>query len=255
MKKKIIGIFVCVLMIAPTLSATGAMNFQTIKLVNDNNYSQPNQNNPTTSPSLITIKIVAKVILVDDSYNLLSGVIKVNDTIRGKYTYDSGIPDSEPNNSNIGLYDFTSSSCGIELTAGGLVFKTNPSDVDFHIGIFNDGSYGDEYIVYSGKNLQLSNGMLVDDIMLVLIDSSSTAFSSDALPVTAPVLEDFDYYNALRIHGYNPSSGYSFVILMNVTKATKSKAKDAYFTTQPGLVWFLERFPNVFPILRHLLKL
>jgi len=254
MKKKIIVIFVCTLMIATALSATGTMNFQTTKLVNENNSFEPYLST-SANTGLITINIVAKVIAISDEHNILGGSIKVNDTITGKYTYDSGIPDSKPNNTNRGEYYFMSSSCGIELKSGGFVFKTNPSEIDFKITILNDDYYnGDYYVVYSGKNLQLSNGILVLYIILSFSDKSNTVFSSDALPTTAPDLADFDE-NILWIQGQHPSLPYGFVIWANVTKATKNRARDIHFAEHLVLIWLLERFQNMFTLLRQLMSI
>jgi hypothetical protein len=256
MNKKIVGIFVFTLLIVTAISATGAMNVQTTWYVHENNHYKPYQNTPANSPGFICIKIIAKVAYISDTYNLLGDVIQINDTISGKYTYDSGTPDSNPD-PKIGDYRHISSSFGIEVKAGNLVFKTNPSNVDFLIELVND--YGnpqrDFYLVQSYNNLQLSNGMFVDRIYWQLEDNTSSALSNTALPTTAPVLPKWQSKLGLTLIGYdpdNPSKG--FVIRAHVTKATKSKARDVYFTTQPILIWLLERFPNIFPILQKVIQ-
>ena len=110
------------LMIVTVLPAAGAVNVQNVLPV---------------ASGLIGIKIVATVTMVTDSNNLLGGAIHVNDTITGKYIYNSGAPDIEPD-PNIGAYLSTTSPCGIELKAGDFVFKTDPSDIDLGIAIWND---------------------------------------------------------------------------------------------------------------------
>ena len=263
MRKKIVGILVCTLLIATALTGTGAMNFQTTYLVNEDNSSKIYQYTPANSPGLITIKIVAKVYNVSDPNNLLGGAIKVDDKITGKYIYDSGAPDSNPN-TTIGEYWYNSSPCGIEVKAGGLVFKTDPNDVDFAIAIGNDWGYPyfnwDIYEVISFNNLNLSNDIPYL-IVWILIDESCTAISSDALPTTAPDLSKWNQSTSyvgggLIITGFDPYN-YSlhFDILADVTKATKSRARDVHSIMQPILLWLFERFPNIFPILRHLMKL
>jgi len=117
MNKKIIGILVFTLIIVTTFTATGVMNIQTTWLVNKNNYFQPNQNNPANSPNLITIRIVAKIVGVNDPNNVLGGTVKVNGTIKGKYTNDLNATDEEPD-PKIGIYRYYSSPCGIEVKAG-----------------------------------------------------------------------------------------------------------------------------------------
>jgi len=256
MMKKIIGILVCTLLIITALSATGATNVHTSVYVNENKDLDPYQSNPTKSPDIITIKIEAQVTSVIDPSNLLEGKILVNDSITGKYTYDSATPDSDPD-PHYGVYEYNSSTFGIELEVGGFVFKTNSSDVDFTITIANNFSYNwDLYTVESNNNSQLSNGLLVNSIAWGLIDTTGNALSSDALPTTAPVLSDWEE-NILFIYGSSPSNPYDmYFITANVTKVTKSKSKsrDVYFTTQPILIWLLERFPNLYPILKHILK-
>ena len=222
----------------------------------------------------IGIKIVAKVLVVLDPHNLLGGVIQVDDRITGKYVYDSGTPDTNPN-PNVGEYHHTSSSCGIEVKAGGLVFKTNPNDVDFLVLLQNDEGItpADYYSVFSYNNLQLSNGMLAGRVFWDLKDDSCTALSTADLPTTAPMLADWNTGMGLNLEGSNPSDpSKTFLIIANVTKATKNIGADiyetenswaapsvamSYFYNQPfKQCWIkvLERFPNAFPILRHLLE-
>jgi hypothetical protein len=254
MMKKIVGILVCMLLIITTLSATGATNVQTLRHVTEKNDLNPYQNTPTKSPGIINIKIVGKITKVLDPQNLLEGVIQVNDSITGKYTYDSGEPDSDPD-PHKGEYEYNSPTFGIELEAGGLVFKTNPNDVDFSITILNNYYYNwDHYSLSSNNNLQLSNGLFIYYIIWQLIDQTGNVFSNDALPTTAPVLSDWSE-NTIYIDGYNPSIYDTYHIKAEVTKVTlsRSKARDDYFTTQPILIWLFERFPNLFPILQHLL--
>ena len=258
MLKKILWIFICTLMIATTLTATGAINFQTKWLINENNNIQSYQNAPIDSPNLIAINIIAKVVSVDDSHNLLGGTIKVNDTIKGKYIYDSNATDinADP---NIGVYWCNFSTCGIEVKAGGFVFKTDPNDVEFAIAIGNDlvNPNGDLYEVISFSNLNLSNGLVVYGLEWFLYDPTGTALSDDVLPTTAPVLSKWNQSASgygLTLAGYNPTNFSAFTIRADVTKVAKSRAKDTYYTTQPILIRLLERFPKIFPILRHLMK-
>jgi len=254
MKMKIIGIFVCMSLLVTALSATGATNVQTLEYVMENNELELYTSTPANSPFHIIIKIVAQVTFVYDEYNILGGAIKVGDEITGKYTYNSRTPDSEPD-PHQGKYEYTSSPFGIELKTGEFVFKTNPNDVKFRISIGDDCFYtGDSYIVFSYNNSPLSNGIIVDSIYWHLNDRDGNALSSDVLPITAPVLSDWPW-NELGIAGYKPGSGI-FIIYAKVTKVTKcrSKTRDVYFTTQPILFWLLERFPNIFLILRQLLE-
>jgi len=255
MKKKIFCILFCTLLIITTLSAIGTTNVQTSEEVKENNYLEPYPSIPANSPDIITIKIVAKVLEVNDPDNLLDGTIKVNDTITGKYTYDSGATDINPDPTQ-GEYWYNSSPCGVEVEAGGFVFKTDPNNVDFIFYIFNDCIIpyypGDLYGFDSLNNSNLSNGLQVRYFYWALYDNSGTAISSDTLPTTAPVLSKWNQSTAgygLHIDGHDPSLEDFFAIEADVIKATRSRARDVHFITQPILQWLFERFP----ILKHLM--
>jgi len=274
MKKKIVGIFVCMLMIGTVLPVLGALNSKTTWYQKENTFSNL-QTIPAES-GMITINLRAKVKVVYDPNNLLGGVIQVNDTITGKYKYDSGTPDNS-SDPNAGIYLHKSSSFGFEVKAGGLTFKTNPSDVYFYILIHNDVNHPplyDLYFVYSLHNLQLTNGMLCTSISWELIDYNCTAISSDALPVNAPVLSDWIQPIGLALNGKNPSNpSQVFHIFAEVIKATKSRAvdihgKNAQLSTSPMITTpylqqklfmiflerLFERFPNAVSIHRHLMR-
>jgi len=265
MKKKIIGIFVCGLVIAvAVLPVTGAANVKTIWNVNENNYSKPYQNTPAKSPDLITVKIVAEVVNVSDPYNLLGDTIHKNDVITGKYTYDTATPDTEPD-PTIGEYIYNSSLCGWNIKAGGFIFKSDPSSIEpFYYYIGNDfvsGNFsGDGVEISSYNNPVLSNGLTVDWIFWGLYDTSGTAINSTDLPTTAPVLSDWEQSQSpgeggILIIGHDPSdSNKVYQITADVTKATKSKTGDIYFITQPILIWLFEQFSNIFPVMRNFMK-
>lgn len=223
----------------------------------------------TLGLGLIGIEIVAKVFYVYDPDNLLNGTIQINDTITSKYVYNSKTPDSTPDDPNIGTYEMNSSKYGIEVNASGLIFKTDPNDVDFSIGILNNIEYGqplDIYRVSSDNNLPLSNGMTVMNIIWNLQDLNSTALTNDFLPTKAPILEDWQV-NELMIVIRDPSNpSKASVIQAQVTSATKNTAIDEvdndlrtpslYSHNIPFTQFWMklfERFPNAFPILRHFL--
>lgn len=213
--------YVCTLMIATVLPVVGAANVQS-----------PD----TLASGLIGIKIVAKVYEVTDPHNLLGGVIKVNDTITGKYVYDAGTPDAFPADPSVGKYDMISSSCGFEVGAGGLIFKTNPSDVDFYLLIINDYYAGyphpDLYVVCSQNNLQLANGMIVDWFQWELKDPNGTVLTNDSLLTTAPVLANWVSIYGLTLYGYDPANpSKEYVVRAHVTKATKNCVIGGYDAT------------------------
>jgi hypothetical protein len=184
---------------------------------------------PAAGFSLITIQIVATVTQVSDSYNLLGGVIQVNDTLTGKYMYDARATDWDPDSHN-GTYWYTSSPCGFELKTSTCNFTTDPNKVNFAIVLCNDYSMNgsppeDVFIVTSLKNLPLPNGLLITNIEWDLRDTTATALRNDDLPTTAPVLADWDSGQGLFIDGSSPSHhSQTFRITAHVTQATKNNA-------------------------------
>ena len=225
---KIIGLFICMLMIISViLPVTGTENVKTTINTNENNYSKPYQNTPANPLGIITIKFEGKVTNVDDPDNALEGLITVDEIITGKYTYNTWTKDSDPS-SERGSYLFTSSLYGIEVNAGGLVFKTDPNFVEFNIDIVNraPGDF-DGYSLASGHNLPISDTWSVDAIYWILFNESGTAFSSDALPTTALDLSSWDDSFGFTISGSSSEPGTSdFHIVIHITEVTKNKAID-----------------------------
>jgi len=153
--------------------------------------------------TLITIEITATVDSVYDPSGYLEGNIGVGDTITGTYTYESTTLDTNPS-PYVGDYEYYGPPFGIFLSVEGFEFKTDSTNVDFAIEIINDytsGGLHDAYGVLSGNNLPLSNGASVDHISWWLRDSSANALSSDALPTTAPFLDNWQSGNRLRLDG------------------------------------------------------
>ena len=164
------------------------------------------------------------------------------------------------------------------LRLGGFVFKTDPSNVEFGICVYNDFDYYgppfDAYTLWSDENKPLSNGMLVTVIYWELSDATATALSGPDLPVTAPVLTDWGSGMDLIIQGEDPSDPHKdYTIYAHVTEATKNNAVDAYGVESdwktPSITmpysynlpfmqfWIklFEQFPHVFPILRQILNI
>jgi hypothetical protein len=147
---------------------------------------------------LITIGLTAEVTGVSDIYGHLEDKIHVGDTVTGTYTYDSATLDSEPDPA-VGRYEYSTPPAGICLTVGGLEFKTDPCSVGFELYVADNYLGEDRYGVSSYSNLPLPNGTPVQSIAWYLEDSTGTALSSDALPLTEPNLADWDYNWGLHI--------------------------------------------------------
>ena len=142
---------------------------------------------------IVEISLTAEITYISDP-SQFDGQLQIGDIITGSYKYESTTLDSNPLLS-VGDYEHYSSPYGISLTAGGFVFQTDPDNVDFLVSVANDHLYsgtGDAYKLISYNNLPLSNGVLIAGIDWQLDDLSGTALSSDALPTTPPVLDDWD---------------------------------------------------------------
>ena len=165
--------------------------------------------------AIIIIDLTAEISDVDDLGGLLEGLVNVGDIITGSYTYDSATPDSKPSET-VGQYEYVTQPYGVSLSVGGFVFQTDPENINFLVSVGNNHLGDDRYSLRSYSNLPLSNGVLVDHISWQLVDYSATALSSDALPTTPPVLEDWQSIFGITItFGYKGSS----MIRAHVTSA------------------------------------
>ena len=151
----------------------------------------------------ITIEITGNVTSIGGYKEAVPDTIYAGVTFTGTYTYDSSTMDSG------GGHYWHDAPYGIELSLGGYEFKTAPTHVgQFDMWIINDGvgnGVKDYYLVRSYENFSVpSVDFAISSIEWNLWDSTHTVLSSGALPVTAPILTDWDY-NVLKIHGlYGP---------------------------------------------------
>jgi len=165
---------------------------------------------------LITISITAQVGRIDDDSNLFGGQIQVGDTITGFYTYDTDTPDGA-STPDAGDYWFYNWPCGISLNVSGFSFKSDPNNTEFYVGIGNDNPWydpninQDTFVLRSNNNLPVYNDIYANEIDWTLDDYTGNALSSDALPTTAPVLEDWSGDWGIRIWGGKPGVGSFFI--------------------------------------------
>ncbi|MFA6187056.1 MAG: hypothetical protein WC770_07600 [Phycisphaerae bacterium] len=176
----------------------------------------------------ITIQISGTI--TSTSGNGLPSTIHEGVIFTGVYTYDSLTSDLYPS-SQRGEYQINDMS----IVISGYEFKVAPKLV-----IMDDDPVNgvkDYYIVYTGKDFTVpSAGLTIDYIRWALWDSSHTAFSSDALPITAPVLTKWDH-NVLDIYGFD-SLGYGLSIQGTITHATPEPLTGVLLTMG---VFFLRR--------------
>ena len=176
---------------------------------------------------IIEIDLTAEILYIDETYDWFNGQLKVGDIMIGSYAYDSLTPDTDPLGfDTVGQYLHYTAPFGFSLSAGGIVFQTDPQNVDFLITILNNHNGRDEYSWLSYNNLALNNDVytLYYDIGWALVDYSYAALSSDALSIMPPVLEDWEY-NRLTIDGFVEGSCDIFPLLRaRVTSAIPEPA-------------------------------
>jgi hypothetical protein len=157
---------------------------------------------------LITIAIEADISAVSDPCGHLEGKISSGGFLTGYYIYDLSTLDTDPSPST-GVYWQSNPICGMFLSAGGFRFDTNAVDVHYLVGVENNLSSKDKYLVESFNNLDLSNGVKLGDMFWQLEDSTMLALDSDALPTDAPDLNAWDE-NYLYITGGPRGMEFSF---------------------------------------------
>lgn len=157
----------------------------------------------------ITVGIIAEVTEVA-GYEILEGKVKVGDIIEGTYTYDTSAPGKYPSTSGMSNeYEFSSAPCGILLKVGGLVFQTDPNDVEFIVKLMNDAlgvaHDWDRFTLRSRRNIMFIDDIIYEDISMdsisIYLEDSLlssygfyhplTALLTTALPASAPVLADW----------------------------------------------------------------
>jgi hypothetical protein len=173
---------------------------------------------------LITLAISGQVNSVTDPYgNPYSGLEGVYSgaAITGTYTYDSTTLDMYPSDPSFAQYWSYATPVGISLEIAGFSFKTDPTNVKFYVEVQNDNSFGEDiYSIGSYYNLfPLSDATLSDSISWELVDSTGTALSRDALPLTAPDLTKWDNTWRGNLLHIDSSRGGQYVIQGTITSA------------------------------------
>jgi hypothetical protein len=129
---------------------------------------------------IVTMEISGYVTNLIGQQSVLPETINLYDQISGTYKYGTTAVDKNPSLST-GDYEFKSAPFGISLNLDGMIFASNPQNVDFLIEINNDYNGKDSYIINSGNNLPLSNGTAVAPIRWELNDNTAIALSNDGL--------------------------------------------------------------------------
>jgi len=146
----------------------------------------------------VNIEITGWVTHIYDDAGVLEGQINVDDIVTGWYRYDSSTPDTNPSIA-IGDYKYNTPPFGVSLNIGGLLFASDPQNLDFLIQVRNDYNSEDIYLLSSTNNLPILNDVTVAPIRWLLEDDTCTALNSDALPLTAPTWAGWCSGNTLSI--------------------------------------------------------
>lgn len=170
----------------------------------------------------VTVAIRANVTSVDDYSGILSGRIQVGDVIDGYYVYDTATPDS--NSSTIGgTYWHHSTQHGMALEINGLLFASDPGDVQFVVEVQDNvvGKKYEQYALKSNKNIfDMSapdgDSPVTNTLSWNLAAFTGAALSSDQLPGSSPVLADW-LSNSLSI--YSSGNGRKYLVTAKVTSA------------------------------------
>jgi|GEM_PF-6594317 len=169
---------------------------------------------------LVTVRFTADVVKVEDQCGVLQGRVKLHDTMRGWYTYDTSAPDQDPSCSS-GRYEFLSPPCGITLEVGGYVFQSDPSGVRLEVRTRNDvgdmRGLLDALYLESYANIMLDGDIAISSVSIKSIsvaledwleipDHPRLGLLSDKLPACAPALSDWPVYPAPKSN-YPPQRG------------------------------------------------
>ena len=164
--------------------------------------NQPTLNDAPNSTNSKDVKIAftGTVTQVDDRANNLNGNVRVGDKITGEYTYKLSTKDSNTDQT-VGDYKHDKKAFGITVNARGLVFKTDPKNVNFLVELVNRGT--DHYLLRSYNNLPISDTAKVEHISWQLDDETGNALSNDSLKTapTPPVLQNWKDLYGLTITG------------------------------------------------------
>jgi len=186
----------------------------------------------------ITIEITGNITSVGGDVGSIPSTIYAGVSFTGTYTYDSLTLDSDPD-PHRGIY-VHDAPYGLSIILGGYEFKTAPNHTgNFEMQISDDSSVNgvwDYYAVGSDQIISVpSSGFTTNYISWGLGDSTHTALSSDALPVIAPVLTNWDR-NVLTISG---SGEHGLSIKGTVTQAVPEPLTGVLMLI--GLLFFRRR--------------
>lgn len=170
------------------------------------------------SAQQVTFEVSATVNYVDDMYNKLQGNVFVGQQISGTYTFESSVPDGDSSYDSA-YYDLTNTGAqGFDLLAGGLSFKSDPTQSGYMHTIHIRNSLPDNMHFGTWGSVPLPDGTLVWDINLDFIDDTGSAFNDTLLSDVPPDLNKFNikdlhisgdsFWFGAKIDSIQPAGGY-----------------------------------------------
>lgn len=177
----------------------------------------------------VTFDFTARVISVEDAHNVLGGTVALNDSVGGSYTFDASTVDTDPR-TEVGSYAYNALPNGINFNIGGLAFETNPVDPRFTVVVNDFASY--EFYAVSASNLLHPFGtqVTVDQAAFELYDFvlPFNSFSSDAIPLDPPNVENFAFRHELFVAGRDGQDTFRIICeMLTVTSANTSPSADS----------------------------
>lgn len=171
------------------------------------------------SAELVTVEVTGTVDFVNDPTGALAGEVQTGGTVTGRYTYDTAVPDNDPN-PEYGRYEQDPSQLALRLEIGNLVFATNetPTSSAFAAVDVMNSTYGDSFHVGAGANFQpLASGATVQHVDFDFFDPTGTALTTDALLTTAPQVAGFA--DPMVFVAGNDASGNWYDFRVRITSA------------------------------------
>jgi len=149
--------------------------------------------------AIITWEFAGEVTVVDDPQGTLGGRVQVGDPLAGTYTFDSTMPDAWPYEDPT-YARYYSGASGIAVSIGNLMVN-GPAPNCFMTVVNRDDE--DRLTVFGGGFE--SNEIRIAEFAIGFRDLTASVFSSEALPLVPPDLNDFSIH-AFSLQGSAPDS-------------------------------------------------
>src|SRR6185312_3939497 len=153
-----------------------------------------------------------------DPSGIVSGQLTGGQAVTGQYTYETSVPDTEPD-PMYGVYSQTPSQGAIRLSTGSLVFESDPAapywrfDVTVHPSYYPGYYWSSEFFNIDGLK-PLTNGAAVNSMVISLQDSSGHTPSSEYLPTGAPDLSKFSE-KSINVFGNTATNSFAVEIIID----------------------------------------